>query len=125
MAAPDRAPCNGRSIWEARRLTTFPTNGKNFTVTLPGVIGDIKITGFDPATGEFQVVDLGIAGPEKMVLNFDFEKQFPGGPPAFYRFTGGTFTTGVATPEPSTASLLLIGFGGLAILWRRRRPRAT
>ena len=99
---------------------TFPTNGKNFTVTLPGTIGDIQITGFDSATGEFQVVSLALAGPETMVLNFDFEQQFPGGPPAFYRFTGGTFTTGVATPEPSTASLLLLGMAGLAVLCRRR-----
>jgi hypothetical protein len=104
---------------------TFPTNGKGFTVTLPGAMEGFQVTGFDPVTGEFQVVNLGIAGPGKMVLNFDFVQVPPGGPPSFYRFTRGTFTTGVATPEPSTASLLLIAFAGLVPLARRRRPRAT
>src|SRR5215831_9611410 len=85
---------------------TFPTNGKGFTVTLPGAMGGIQVTAFNPVMGDFQVFDLGV-GPGKMVLNFDFVQGFPGGPPSFYRFTQGTFTTGVATPEPSTASLLL------------------
>jgi len=31
----------------------------------------------------------------------------------------------VATPEPGTFLLLLLGFAGLAVMGHRRRPRAT
>ena len=44
----------------------------------------------------------------------------PDQPDIFY-ITGGKFTF-MRAPEPSTASLLLIGFAGLALLARRRRP---
>jgi hypothetical protein len=46
--------------------------------------------------------------------------DYPGQPDTFY-VTGGTFT--FIAPEPSTASLLLIGFGfaGLAVLGRRKK----
>jgi PEP-CTERM motif len=53
-----------------------------------------------------------------------YVSDYPG-EPGYYEITGGTFA--FSTPEPSTASLLLIGFGfaGLTVLARRRRPRAT
>jgi hypothetical protein len=35
------------------------------------------------------------------------------------------FKPSASAPEPSTASLLLIGFAGLAVIGGRRRPRAT
>jgi hypothetical protein len=38
----------------------------------------------------------------------------------YFDVTGGTFT--FRAPEPSTASLLLLGFAGIAVLWRRRKP---
>lgn len=106
-------------------LCASPTNGKGFTVTLPGAMGGIQVTAFDPLTGEAHVFDLGI-GPGKMVLNFDFIMQgFPGGPPSFYRLTRGTFTTGVATPEPGPLGLMAAGLAGiLGIALRKRKQPA-
>ena len=54
-----------------------------------------------------------------------YVSDYPGVPGDFY-VTGGSFTFGAfGTPEPSTASLLFLGFAGLVVLGRRRRPVAN
>jgi PEP-CTERM motif len=49
---------------------------------------------------------------------------YPGRPNTFY-VDQANLTFGFGAPEPSAASLLLLGFAGLAILGWRRRSRAT
>jgi hypothetical protein len=53
-----------------------------------------------------------------------YVSDFPDRPNTFY-ITGGFFRFQSVLPEPSAASLLLLGFAGLAILGWRRRSRAT
>jgi len=48
--------------------------------------------------------------------------DYPGQPNSFM-ITGGKFT--FRAPEPSTAALLLLGVGGLAVLGLRRKSRVT
>src|SRR5262249_6545587 len=52
-----------------------------------------------------------------------YVSDWPNQPNTFY-LTGGNFTFRSLLPEPSTASLLLLGFAGLLYLGRRRRSRA-
>jgi hypothetical protein len=49
---------------------------------------------------------------------------FLGGPPNSFTVVQETFQFGVV-PEPSTASLLLVGFAGLAVMGRRRKSHTT
>jgi hypothetical protein len=93
----------------ALRGFTFPTNGQNFTVTLPA-----RING--PITGELdtgQLFNLQIPTGQ-LVLNFDFEANQDGGP-AYYQLSQGVFTTPgfQPTPEPGTLGLMASGLAGI------------
>ena len=97
----------------------FPTNGQNFTVTVPA-----EISG--PITGEVQtgeMFNLQIP-PGELVLSFDFAPKF-GLAPAYYIFSQGAFTTPMfPTPEPGPLGLLAAGLVGLlgVMLKRRKLP---
>jgi hypothetical protein len=56
------------------------------------------------------------------IVTFDLSPY--NGSSQFFVLNSETFNFGVV-PEPSTASLLLIAFAGLAVMGRRRRSRAT
>jgi hypothetical protein len=62
---------------------------------------------------------LGISGDGTMLLQV---AKYPN--PAINAFYPVSATVTFGAPEPSTGSLLLIGFAGVAVLGRRRRSRA-
>jgi hypothetical protein len=93
----------------------FPTNGHNFTVSVPAMIdGLIRGNTLDMSNFNLQT-------PQgKLVLTFDF---FPGDGntvPPNYMFSHGTFTT---TPEPGTLGLMASGLAAMvgAILGKRTK----
>ncbi len=101
---------------DASRTITFPTNGKDFTVTVParesGVFGQ-----FGPHGENFL-----LGGAEgQLALNFEFIPESPSGGPSHYIFLQGTFTSGIAAPEPGPLALITSGLASLAILCRRRK----
>jgi len=96
----------------ASQSLTFPTNGQDFTVRLPAVMGPVDVNFPQPGTGALQTVDLGEFGGE-MVLSFRFVPQYPGGPPPYYVFDRATFTSGFAVGEPGPLGLMAAGLAGL------------
>jgi hypothetical protein len=85
----------------------FPTNGHNFTVTVPAMLK--SPIGGEIGSGEtFHQFNLQI--PQgRLVLSFDFVPA-SGRVPAYYQFTQGAFTT---TPEPSTLGFMASGLTGI------------
>lgn len=94
----------------------FPTNGRNFTVSVPAMIGLIVGDTLD-MSGNFNLQ----IPPGKLVLTFDF---FPGGNgvPPFYQFSHGTFTT---TPEPGTLGLIASGLAAIVGAVLKRKQKTT
>ena len=107
----------------ALRSFTFPTNGQNFTVTVPAVMnGPIRLQ-IDPGANGTpgQLVDLQIP-TGNLVLTFDFERG-GNGYPSYYQLTQGVFTTPgfVTTPEPGTLGLMASGLAGILGIGLKRR----
>jgi len=101
---------------------TFPTNGRNFTVTVPAMLNG-PIQGQLGSGDTFHQFALQI--PQgRLVLTFDFVPSQNGGPPAYYQFTQGAFKT---TPEPGTFGLMASGFAGMvgAVLRKRNSRRCS
>jgi hypothetical protein len=94
----------------------FPTNGQNFSVTLPAAMEGVAVSFF--VGGQNQVVNLQIP-PGELTLSFFLVAGPPGGPPPFYEFSRGTFTT----PEPDSLGLMVAGLAGfLGLCLKRRSP---
>jgi len=116
--------CNGDCSLFASGITalsslTFPTNGRNFTVTVPAILNG-AIGGVIGEGESFHQFDLQVR-PGRLVLTFDFAPGQSGGPPAYYQFSQGMFTT---TPEPSTLGLMASGLAGImGTALRKRRCR--
>jgi hypothetical protein len=98
---------------------TFPTNGRNFTVTVPAILNG-------PIGGQLETVNtfhqFALQIPQgRLVLTFDFEGA-TGGAPAYYQFSRGMFTT---TPEPGTFGLMASGLAAIvgSVLRQRNRRR--
>ena len=93
---------------------TFPTNGRDFTVTFPWIPElDGTINTNCPSSG-CNFIFVGTQGTLSFTFFYDkFNGVYFAGPASF------------ATPEPGTLGLMAAGFAGLAALGRRRRPRAT
>jgi PEP-CTERM motif-containing protein len=101
---------------------TFPTNGRNFTVTVPAMLLNGTIGGELGSGDTFHQFALQI--PQgRLVLSFDFVPAF-GRQPAYYQFTQGAFTT---TPEPSALGLMSAGLAGIvgAIMRKRNTRRCS
>jgi hypothetical protein len=98
---------------------TFPTNPPDwstFTITVPASIG--IITGTIEAQGAdcnpcktFVLTTL----PGQETLSFQYD------PVQGYLFTGGSFNSVTATPEPGALGLMATGIGALTWLWVRRK----
>ena len=112
---------SGAGIGASQSLT-FPTNGKDFTVTLPAVMGPVEVSTLTPPDGALTTFDFGEFSGE-MVMSFDFVPQFPGGPPPHYVFDRATFTSGFAVAEPGPLGLMAAGLAGLlGLVLKRRLP---
>src|SRR5690242_4127238 len=100
---------------------TFPTNGKNFTVTVPAAMENVAVSIF--VGNQLQAVNLQIPNGE-LTLSFDFEPGVPGGPPSYYALDQGSFTTPMfPASEPGSRSLMLVGLAGLlGLVLKRRLP---
>jgi hypothetical protein len=96
---------------------TFPTNGQNFTITMPASIDDITIVTLCPIN--CPTFDLGgLSGT--LTLSFDYDPSNGGG----YYANSGSFTGSSApTPEPGTLGLVAMGIG--ALTWRRVKQMRT
>jgi hypothetical protein len=97
---------------------TFPTNGKDFTVSFPWtweLDGTILEGGSSNTTCPSSGCNFLFVGqPGTLSLSYVYVPSF------------GAYVTGSAsfsTPEPGTLGLMAAGFAGLAALGRRRRPR--
>jgi hypothetical protein len=90
---------------------TFPTNGKDFTITMPASIGGITIVTICPFN--CPTFDLE-TNPGKLTLTFAYSPTNGGG----YYASSGYFTT---TPEPSTLALLATGIGAVTWLKGKRK----
>jgi hypothetical protein len=96
----------------ALRSFTFPTNGRNFTVTMPATLNG-------PIGGALGANQFDLQIPSgRLILTFDFVPGQSGGPPAYYQFSQGMFTT---TPEPSTLGLMASGLAGIVGTVLRKR----
>ncbi len=93
---------------------TFPTNGKDFTVTVPASIGLINGTIFTQC-GENGCPTFTLAtNSGELTLSFFYAN-------GLYYGSSGSFTT---TPEPGTLGLVAIGLG--AVTWFRcKQTQAT
>jgi hypothetical protein len=89
---------------------TFPTNGKNFTVSVPASLGVVVVTGCTNA-GVCTVYNL-VSKPGTLVLSFAYSQYY-----GMYYGASGSFTTTV--PEPSTLGLVGIGISVLAACKRK------
>lgn len=100
---------------------TFPTNGQNFTVTVPASVGSILVTVPTPGQGQgFVQADLLIPSGE-LTLSFFLNPSFPNGPPAYYGLEQATFTA--SAPEPGPLGLMMAGLVGiLGFTLKRRLP---
>ena len=100
---------------------TFPTNPQDFstfTITVPASLG--IITGTIEAQGAdcnpcktFILTTL----PGLETISFQYD------PVMGFLFTGGSFTSVTATPEPSSLVLMAMGIG--AVTWRRMRRKVA
>ncbi len=89
---------------------TFPTNGKDFTITLPASI-DV-ITGSILTTYPFPTFTL-TTNPGHLTLSFFYSNAT-----GLYFASSGSFTT---VPEPGTLGLMATGI--VAATWRRLKQR--
>jgi hypothetical protein len=108
----------------AYQSITFPTNGQNFTVTIPVQLSAVTLN-VAPSTQPFFNITLYPAQGD-LTLSFDFAPAFPGGPPdGYYIFSQGTFpSTPVSTPEPGPLGLMAAGLIGILALGLTRRLSA-
>lgn len=83
---------------------TLPTNGRNFTVSVPATLGLIVVMG---CTDDNQCTTYNLSSkPGTLVLSFIYVQD-----QGLYYASSGYFTT---TPEPSTLGLVAIGVAALA-----------
>jgi hypothetical protein len=96
---------------------TFPTNGRDFTVSMPATLGLVAVQG---CTGSDMCTTYNlIPGPGTLVLSYTYCSWcIPGG--VYYASTG--YFSNV--PEPGTLGLVAIGISAFA-LCRRKLMRAS
>ena len=98
---------------------TFPTNGQDFTISVPaslGIIAGTILTNCNPGCQTFSLS----TNPGTLTLSF-FYSPVDG----MYYGTSGSFTSAAVTtvPEPGTLGLVSMGLG--AVTWvRAKRKRA-
>jgi hypothetical protein len=93
---------------------TFPTDGRTtFTVSVPGVIGVIVLTGCDD---KGCITYNAYTNPGTLTMSFTL---FDG----FYVANSASFVSTAVAPEPSTLGLLVIGLGALP--WRKYLKRRS
>ena len=100
----------------------FPTNGRDFTVTVPAVFNG-PIMGSAGSGPDFTQFALQIPQGE-MVLSFAFVRA-QGLAPAYYSFVDGEFKTPMfPTPEPGPLGLMGAGLAGILgfALRKRKQP---
>jgi hypothetical protein len=112
---------SGAGIGASQSLT-FPTNGKDFTVTLPAVMGPVEVSSFTPPDGALTTFDFGEFSGE-MTLSFGFVPESLTGLPSYYVFDRAIFTSGFAVAEPGPLGLMAAGLAGLlGLVLKRRLP---
>jgi hypothetical protein len=95
----------------------FPTNGRNFTVSVPATIDGLVGGSTSDMAGDFYLQ----IPPGKLVLTFDFSPGGNGVPP-YYQFSHGIFTT---TPEPGTLGLMASGLTAIVGSVVKRKRKTT
>ena len=91
---------------------TFPTNGQNFTVSLPATLGLVAVQG---CTGSDMCTTYNLtSGPGTLVLSYSYcQWCIPGG---VYYAGSGYFSN---VPEPGTLGLEAIGISAFALCKRK------
>lgn len=110
---------SGAGIGASQSLT-FPTNGKDFSVTLPAVMGPVEVSSPTPPDGALTTFDFGEFSGH-MTLSFLFVPESSPGLPSRYVFDRAIFTSGFAVAEPGPLGLMAAGLAGLLVLVLKRR----
>lgn len=98
------------TVISASSSITFPTNGQNFTVTVPAAVSELSGFVFGPAG----VQPFNIQGSSgELVLFFAFSDV----PSPSYQFEQAVFST----PEPGTLGLMMAGLAGILGTFKRRK----
>jgi hypothetical protein len=87
---------------------TFPTNGRNFTVSVSATLGLVIVQGCTDA-GVCNTYNL-TSNSGTLVLSFDYDQSSG----LYFGDSGYFVSTPVPTPEPGTLGLVAIGIGTLA-----------
>ena len=92
---------------------TFPTNGQNFTVTVPASFEVITGANYSECfISPCQAITLATR-PGELSLSFYYSSYW-----GVYFGDSGSFTT---TPEPGTLGMVAIGLGGVAWRWGKQK----
>lgn len=93
---------------------TFPTNGKDFTITVHGSLGMIVVYGCNSqGCDQYNVT----TNPGTLTVSFSYAD-------GLYYANEASFVSTTTVPEPSTFALLAIGFGALPWLKSRKLRHA-
>jgi len=132
LANSEHFPSDNLSMTLAIDNVLLPAAGADVLLEINGPTGGITHAGTYTALFDFEAIYFRcffcsggawfLEGPRGEASGVIDVVPYPGVPNTFY-VDQATFTLHTNdVPEPSTASLLLIGFAGLALLARRRRP---